>query len=65
MPQPSGGPVESRVSEEVGTPVNGVTVLEPVSDAPLTPPVAQPSSAFMRLAREVARFVHDLLSEIP
>ena len=65
MPQPSGGPVDSRVPGEVGAPVDGVTVIEPVIDVALTPQVTRPSWRIVRLAREVARFVHDLLSEVP
>jgi hypothetical protein len=46
--------------------MNGVSVLEPVVDMPVSPrPVAQPSSRLVRLAREVARFVHHLLTETP
>jgi hypothetical protein len=46
--------------------MNGVSVLETVVDVPVQPrPVAQPSSGIVRLAREVARFVHDLLTETP
>ena len=45
--------------------MNGVTVLEPVVDAPIAPSAVDPASRIVRLAREVARFVHDLLSEVP
>jgi len=46
--------------------MNGVSVLEPVVDMPVSPrPVAEPSSRFMRLARDLARFVHHLLTEAP
>jgi hypothetical protein len=45
--------------------VNSADVLAPAPHAPVTPPVAHPSSRLVRLAREVARFVHDLLTELP
>jgi hypothetical protein len=66
MRQPSGGPVDPRVPGEVNRPMNGVSVLEPVVDMPVSSrPVAEPSSRFMRLARDLARFVHHLLTEAP
>ena len=46
--------------------MNGVSVLEPIVDLPVQPrPAVQPSSRILRLARDVARFVHDLLTEAP
>jgi hypothetical protein len=63
MPQPSGGPVDSRVPGEVGVRVTGVSVLQPAPDAPAAS--ARPSWRISKLLRQVARFVHDLLSEVP
>ena len=66
MRQPSGGSVDPRVPGEVSGPMNGVSVLEPIVDLPVQPrPAVQPSSRILRLARDVARFVHDLLTEAP
>ena len=45
--------------------MNSVDVLDPVPHAAVTAPVARPSSRLVRLAREVARFVHDLLTDVP
>jgi hypothetical protein len=45
--------------------MNSVDVLAPLPQAPVTSPVAHPSSRLVRVAREVARFVHDLLTELP
>jgi len=45
--------------------MNGVSVLEPLAGPPLERPATQPASRIVRLARELARFVHDLLTEIP
>ena len=46
--------------------MNGVSVFEPVIEIPAAAkPSAQPSSRILRLARDLARFVHDLLTETP
>jgi hypothetical protein len=65
MRQPSGSPAGSRVPDESGASMNSVDVLDPAPHAPVTAPVARPSSRLVRLAREVARFVHDLLTDVP
>jgi hypothetical protein len=65
MRQPPGRPIDSRVSGEVEAPMNGVSVLESAAKRPVAVPVAAPTSRLVRLAREVARFVHDLLTETP
>jgi len=50
--------------------MNGVSVFGPDVDvdvdvAVAPTPAVQPSSRLLRVARIVARFVHDLLSEVP
>ena len=66
MRQPPGGSVGPRVPGEVNRPMNGVSVFEPVIEVPVTPKAAaQPTSRLVRLARDIARFVHDLLTQIP
>jgi hypothetical protein len=46
--------------------MNGVSVFAPDVDVAVAPtPAVQPSSRLLRVARIVARFVHDLLSEVP
>jgi hypothetical protein len=65
MRQPPGGPVDSRIFGEVEPPMNGVSLLESAAERPVASPVAPPASRIVRLARDLARFVHDLLTEIP
>jgi hypothetical protein len=45
--------------------MNGVSVLETAAERPVAPPITSPASRLVRLARDVARFVHDLLTEVP
>jgi hypothetical protein len=45
--------------------MNGVSLLESAAERPVASPVAPPASRIVRLARDLARFVHDLLTEIP
>jgi len=44
--------------------MSGVTVLDPPAAAPPADAV-RPVPRVLRVARQVARFVHDLLTEIP
>ena len=44
--------------------MNSIDVLETAPPAPITP-LARPTSRLVRLARDVARFVHDLLTQVP
>jgi hypothetical protein len=45
--------------------MNSVDVLDHTPHAPVISPVPRPSSRLGRLAREVARFVHELLTDVP